>query len=409
MNAYDNAMQQLEKAAKLIKLDKNILAKLSSPEKVVMASLPIEMDDGTQQVFQSYRVQYNSARGPYKGGIRFHPQVDLDEVKALSFWMAIKTAVVDLPLGGGKGGVIVDTKKLSQTELEKISRAWVRAFRQVIGPDKDIPAPDVYTNPQIMAWMADEFSQLEGKQSLGVVTGKPLDYGGSLGRGSATAKGGYYVLLEALKELKLDIKKTKIAIQGFGNAGSIAAELLYEAGAKVVALADSKGMIYNSRGFNIPKIVEHKKTKKSITTFAGAKKIKAEDFFAFDVDVLIPAALENQITGDNVDNIKAKIILELANGPTTPEADEVLYKNNIIVIPDVLANAGGVTVSYFEWLQNISNNYWTLEEVDKELAEKMIPAWQAIWVKAKELKTDLRTASFIVAIQRIEAAMKIRN
>jgi glutamate dehydrogenase/leucine dehydrogenase len=409
MNAYDNAMRQLEKAAKLIKLDKKILAKLSSPEKVVMASLPIEMDNGTQQVFQSYRVQYNSARGPYKGGIRFHPQVDLDEVKALSFWMAIKTAVVDLPLGGGKGGVIVDTKKLSQNELEKISRAWVRAFRQVIGPQKDIPAPDVYTNPQIMAWMADEYSKLEGKPSLGVVTGKPLDYGGSLGRDSATAKGGYYVLLEALRELDIDIKKTKIAIQGFGNAGSIAAGLLYDAGAKVVALADSKGMIYNSRGFNIKKIIEHKKTKKSIVSFPGAKKIKPEEFFALDVDVLIPAALENQITRDNVDGIKAKIILELANGPTTPEADEVLYKNNIIVIPDVLANAGGVTVSYFEWLQNISNNYWTLEEVDKELSEKMIPAWQSIWDRAKELKTDLRTASFIVAIERISAAIKIRS
>ncbi len=409
MNAYDNAMRQLEKAAKLIKLDKKILAKLSSPEKVVMASLPIEMDDGSQQVFQAYRVQYNSARGPYKGGIRFHPQVDLDEVKALSFWMAIKTAVVDLPLGGGKGGVIVDTKKLSQDELEKISRSWVRAFRQVIGPQKDIPAPDVYTNPQIMAWMADEYSKLEGKQTLGVVTGKPLDFGGSLGRDSATAKGGFYVLLEALKELDLDIKKTKIAIQGFGNAGSIAAELLYDAGAKIVALADSKGMIYNPRGFNIKKIIEHKKTKKSITTFPGAKKIKSDKFFALDIDVLIPAALENQITRDNAESIKAKIILELANGPTTPEADEVLYKNNIIVIPDVLANAGGVTVSYFEWLQNISNNYWTAKEVDKELAEKMIPAWQAIWTRAQELKTDLRTSAFIVAIERISSAIKVRS
>ena len=279
----------------------------------------------------------------------------------------------------------------------------------MIGPQKDIPAPDVYTNPQIMAWMADEYSKLEGKQTLGVVTGKPLDFGGSLGRDSATAKGGFYVLLEALKELDLDIKKTKIAIQGFGNAGSIAAELLYDAGAKIVALADSKGMIYNPRGFNIKKIIEHKKTKKSITTFPGAKKIKSDKFFALDIDVLIPAALENQITRDNAESIKAKIILELANGPTTPEADEVLYKNNIIVIPDVLANAGGVTVSYFEWLQNISNNYWTAKEVDKELAEKMIPAWQAIWTRAQELKTDLRTSAFIVAIERISSAIKVRS
>ncbi|MBT4516424.1 MAG: Glu/Leu/Phe/Val dehydrogenase [Candidatus Komeilibacteria bacterium] len=409
MNAYDNALRQLEKAAKLIKLDKDVLARLSSPEKVVMASLPIRMDDGSLQIFQAYRVQYNSARGPYKGGIRFHPQVDLDEVKALAFWMAIKAAVVGIPMGGGKGGVIVDPKSLSETELEKLSRAWIRAFREVIGPEKDIPAPDVYTTPQIMAWMADEFSKLEGKPSLGVVTGKPLEYGGSLGRNSATAMGGFYVLGQAIDKFGLKTNKLKVAIQGFGNAGSIMAKLMYDAGYKVVALADSKGIIYNTRGFNIDKVVEHKATKKSLKTFKGAKKISLEEFFALEVDVLVPAALENQITKDNADDVKAKFVVELANGPTTPEADEIMYKNKVIVIPDVLANAGGVTVSYFEWLQNLSNNYWTEEEVDKELKERMIPSFEAIWAMAEDKKTDLRTASFMVALDRIAQASKVRG
>ncbi|MBT6691752.1 Glu/Leu/Phe/Val dehydrogenase [Candidatus Parcubacteria bacterium] len=409
MNAYDNALRQLEKAAKLIKLDKEVVARLSAPEKVAMASLPVKMDDGSLQIFQGYRVQYNSARGPYKGGIRFHPQVDLDEVKALAFWMAIKCAVVDIPMGGGKGGVVVNPKSLSQSELEKLARTWIRSFRDIVGPEKDIPAPDVYTNPQIMAWMADEYSQLVGKPSLGVVTGKPLEFGGSKGRESATAMGGFYILQEAVKEQNLEPKKLKVAIQGFGNAGSIMAKLLYDAGYKVVALADSKGMIYNSRGFNIDKVIEHKRTKKSIRTFPGAKKITTEEFFALKIDVLVPAALENQITKDNAEDIQAGIIVELANGPTTPEADDILYENKVVVIPDVLANAGGVTVSYFEWLQNTSHNYWSEEEVDKELRERMIPAWQAISQAAEEYKIDLRTAAFIVALDRLAKAIKIKN
>lgn len=402
MNAYDNAMQQLERAAKIIKLDKKILARLSAPDKINMASLPVTLDDGSEQIFEGYRVQYNNARGPYKGGIRFHPAVDIDEVKALAFWMAIKCAVVNIPMGGGKGGVVVDPKSLSKSELERLSRAWVRAFRSVIGPDKDIPAPDVYTNPQIMAWMADEYG------SLGAFTGKPVEMGGSLGRDTATAKGAFYVLQAALQELKLESKNLKVAIQGFGNAGSVMAKFLYENGFKVVALADSKGAIYNPRGFNIHKVIEHKQHK-NLASFPGAKKIKIEDFFTLDIDILVPAALENQITDKNAGSIKAKIILELANGPTTPLADEILRKNKVVVVPDVLANAGGVTVSYFEWLQNISNNYWTLEEVDKELQEKMIPAFHDIWKMAKAYKTDLRTAAFIVALDRIAKAMKVRG
>jgi len=409
MNAYDNAMRQLEKASQLINLDKDVLARLSSPEKIVMASLPVRMDDGSLKIFQAYRVQYNSARGPYKGGIRFHPQVDLDEVKALAFWMTIKCSVVGIPMGGGKGGVIVDPKMLSEAELERLSRAWIRAFREVIGPDKDVPAPDVYTTPQIMAWMADEFSKLEGKPSIGVVTGKPLEYGGSLGRGTATAMGGFYVLNQAVEKLGLKADKLKVAIQGFGNAGAVMAQLLYEAGYKIIALADSKSIIFDEKGIDINEVTKYKENNKTLAGFKGTKEISKEELFALDVDVLVPAALENQISNENVSDIKAKIVVELANGPTTPEADEIMYENGVVVIPDVLANAGGVTVSYFEWLQNISNNYWSEEEVDSELQERMIPSFEAIWNMAKDKKTDLRTAAFMVALDRLAAASKVRG
>lgn len=409
MNAYDNALRQLEKAAQLIDLDKDVLSILSNPERIVNASLPVKMDDGSLNIYQAYRVQYNSARGPYKGGIRFHPQVDLDEVKALSFWMAIKCAVVDIPMGGGKGGVIVDPKVLSVDELERLSRTWIRAFKDVIGPAKDIPAPDVYTTPQIMAWMADEYSKLVGKQSWGVVTGKPPDFGGSKGRGTSTAMGGFYVLTEAVKKMALKPDKLKVAIQGFGNAGATMAKLFFAANYQIVAVADSKSVIYDKSGLDIDKVVEHKDKAKSLTGYQGAKEISKEELFALEVDILVPAALENQITGDNAASIKAKIVVELANGPTTPEADEILQKNKVVVIPDVLANAGGVTVSYFEWLQNNTNNYWSEEKVDKELKERMIPAFEAVWHTAQEHQIDLRTAAFVTALGRIAEAEKIRH
>jgi glutamate dehydrogenase/leucine dehydrogenase len=409
MNAYDNALRQLETAAKIMDLNSETLLKLSNPEKITQATLPVRMDDGSLETFQSYRVQYNSARGPYKGGIRFHPQVDLDEVKALSFWMAIKCAVVDIPMGGGKGGVIVDPKVLSENEIERLSRAWIRAFRPVIGPEKDIPAPDVYTNPQIMAWMADEYSKLVGHPAIGVVTGKPLEFGGSKGRGSATAMGGFYVLQEAVREKNLKPEKLTVAVQGFGNAGAIMAKLLFDAGYKVVAVADSKSTIYNKSGLDIDKLQEHKTSSREVKNFKGAKEISTEELFSLDVDILVPAALENQITKDNAENIQAKIIVELANGPTTPEADEILHGKQVLVIPDVLANAGGVTVSYFEWLQNTSNNYWSEEEVDSELKERMIPAYQSIVQAAEEYKVNFRTAAFIKALERIDKASQIRN
>lgn len=404
MNAYDNAMRQLEKAGRIMNLNKDVLAKLSVPEKVITANLPVTMDDGSQKIFEAYRVQYNSVRGPYKGGIRFHPQVNLDEVKALAFWMTIKCAVVDIPMGGGKGGVIVDPKSLSSAELERLSRAWVRAFREVIGPKRDIAAPDVYTNPQIMAWMADEYSKLVGEPALAVVTGKPLEYGGSQGRATATATGGFYVLSAAVAELGLEPKKTKVAIQGFGNAGSVMAELLYKAGYQVVALADSQATIFNHSGLNIAEVSEYKIKHGSLAGFPGSQELKPAEIFSVEVEVFIPAALENQISKDNAKDIQAKIILELANGPTTPEADETLFLNKKMVVPDVLANAGGVIVSYLEWLQNLSHDYWSEAEVAQELKEKMAAAWQAVSSVAKKHNIDLRTAAFITALERIAPA-----
>ncbi|PIR06573.1 MAG: glutamate dehydrogenase [Candidatus Komeilibacteria bacterium CG11_big_fil_rev_8_21_14_0_20_36_20] len=406
MNAYQNALKQLTTAAEIINLDKKILKKLNQPDKIAQADLSVQMDNGQEKKFLAYRVQYDNSRGPYKGGIRFHHEVNLDEVKALSLWMAIKCAVVDIPLGGAKGGVVVDPKILSQLEIEQLSRAWVRAFQNIIGPDKDIPAPDVYTNPQIMAWMADEYSKLVGQKTLGVVTGKPLDQGGSQGRDKATAKGGFYVLTEAIKQLNLKPENLTVAIQGFGNAGSVMAELLFQAGYKIIALADSKSVIYNPIGFDIDKVIEYKKQNKALQGFAGSKEISIEDFFALDVDIVIPAALENQITADNVNDIKAKIILELANGPVTPGADQILQQKGIVDIPDVLANAGGVTVSYFEWKQNLEDKYLSEEEVNQKLKEKMITAWQVVWQTAEKYKVDLRTAAFITALERIAKATK---
>ncbi len=406
MNAFDNALRQLEKAAQIMKLDKEVLLRLSEPERVVDASLPLRRDDGSWQLFQAYRVQYNSSRGPYKGGLRFHPQVDLSEVKALAFWMAIKCAVVDIPMGGGKGGIIVDTKSLSKNELEQLSRAWVRAFRDVIGPKKDIPAPDVYTTPEIMAWIADEYSKLVGEKSPGVVTGKPVELGGSLGRGTATAQGGFYVLEAAVEGLKLKAKNLNVAIQGFGNAGSVMADLLKANGYKVVAIADSSAAVYDAKGLDLEEVKKHKQAGGNLDNFVGPKKLSKEEFFALPVDIIIPAALENQINAEIAKEIKAKIVLELANGPTLPEADEILHDKNILLIPDVLANAGGVTVSYFEWLQNLSNNYWTAEEVATQLKEKMMTAWGGVYANSEKYKIDLRKAAFITAIERLAAAIK---
>jgi len=409
-NPFKNALYQLKSIEEFIpEKDRQYLAYLKQPQRILQVSIPVKMDDGSIKVYEGYRVQYNDARGPFKGGIRYHLQADLNEVKALAFWMAIKCATVNIPFGGAKGGVQVDPKKLSAAELERLTRGYTRAIKDFIGPDKDVPAPDVYTNPQIMAWIMDEFSQIKGYNVPGVVTGKPVEVGGSLGRDTATAQGGFYVLENVVKKLKLNPKKLKIVIQGFGNAGSVMAELVSQAGYQVVGLSDSRGGIYNDKGLDVKAVIDHKKQEGTVTTFPGVKIVTNKQLLELPCDILMPAALENQITKENAGRIKARFILELANGPTTPEADQKLFKKGIIVVPDVLANAGGVTVSYFEWVQNLANFYWTKEDVFKKLKPIMIKSFEKVWKTGQDYQVDLRQAAFIVALSRIIQAIKVRE
>lgn len=410
LDPFEIALKQLHKAAEVMKLDKEALELLSSPMNIFQFSLPVKMDNGTTKVFTGFRVRYNNARGPAKGGIRFHPEETLSTVKALSAWMTWKTAITNLPLGGGKGGVICDPKTMSQSELERLSRAYVRAAYDFIGPEIDVPAPDVYTTPQIMAWMMDEYEKIARHSAPGVITGKPLENGGSLGRGDATARGGMYVLGEAAKTIGLDLSKAKIAIQGFGNAGQFALKLARELfNSKVVAVSDTKGGIYLEGGLDFEKVMDHKKKTGTVQNFPGAKNISNEDLLELPVDVLIPAAIENQIRGDNADKIKAKVVLELANGPTTPEADEILHKKKVMVLPDFLANAGGVTVSYFEWVQNVGGYYWTEAEVYEKLQRKMTEATHDVLNAAKKYNVDNRTGAYVVSVKRVADAMKLRG
>jgi len=430
-NPFENALAQLEKAFKHLSLTPYQKERLKFSEKIISVNFPVKMDSGETKIFHGFRVQHNSARGPYKGGIRFHPQVDMDEVKALAFWMAIKCAVADIPMGGGKGGVEVNPKELSEKELENLSRAYVRAIAADIGPYTDVPAPDVNTTPQIMKWMVDEYIKLkiknlklkisgaERSRLMGTFTGKPLDYGGSEGRTEATGRGGSYVLLALLKKMAVKPRygrKLTVAVQGFGNVGYYVAKFLYEAGMNIVALSDSKGGIVVSQidkdSFNPEKVLSCKKEKGalsacycigSVCDLKNGKPITNKELLELPVDILVPSALENQITKENAAKIKAKIILEMANGPTTPEADEILAKKDIVVVPDVLANSGGVTVSCFEWEQNLKNEHWTEAVVNKRLEKKMVEALDAVWKTSKNNKTDLRTAAFIVAIKRILA------
>lgn len=408
-NPFQNALKQLKKVAPIINLDETTIQRLSQPDRILQASLQITMDNGSIKIFPAYRVQYNNSRGPYKGGIRFHPQTDLNEVKALAFWMMIKTAVANLPFGGGKGGITVNPKKLSPAELERLSRAWVRAFQNFIGPKKDVPAPDVYTTPQIMGWMMDEYSQLVGYNEPAVITGKPVELGGSLGRDTATAQGGFYVLEELLKILKLRAEKQRVLIQGFGNAGMTMAKILYKNKFQIIGIADSQGGIYSTAGLNIKELENHKKKTDTVMNFPKTKNVKADKFLELPCDILIPAALESQITEKNANDIKAKIILELANGPTTPEADEKLFKKKVVIIPDVLANSGGVIVSYFEWLQNLANSYWSEAEVKNRLKKQISEAFSAIWQIGLSHKIDLRTAAFVIAVKKISQALKLRH
>lgn len=404
----EEAFLRLGQAMKYVKISEDARKILSSPKETLSFSIPLRMDSGKLEVFQGYRVHYNDARGPYKGGIRYHPEVSLDEVTALAFWMAFKCAVADIPYGGAKGGIGVDPKKLSRAELERLSRGYIRGIHKFIGIDIDIPAPDVYTNAEIMGWMADEYSQIAGKHVPGVITGKPVSVGGSLGRDDATARGGFIVMAELAKILKMEPKKTTVAVQGFGNAGYNLARLMHADGYKVVAVSDSRGGIYNKNGLDVEAVIKHKEKTESVHNFAGAKNITNEELLEVECDILAPSALENQITKDNAAKIKAKVVIEIANGPTTPEADEILAKRNILVVPDILANAGGVTVSYFEWVQNREGYYWELSEIHEKLAKKMISAFRRIYEIAEREKIDMRTAAYILGLERIVKAIEAR-
>lgn len=401
---FSNAMTQLNKVAKIKNFNSDTISRLMHPDRDIKISIPIKMDDGSQKIFEGYRVEYNNTLGPYKGGIRYHPSTDLSEVKALAFWMVLKCAVVGIPMGGGKGGINVDPKLLSNSELEKLSRGWIQKISDILGPYKDVPAPDVNTTPEIMAWMADEYGKITGDTSGAVITGKPVDKGGSLGRDTATAQGGFYVF-EALKS-KLGLnEKCNITVQGFGNAGSNAAQIWQTAGHKVIAVSDSKSGIYSPNGLDINKLIIHKKQTGSVMGFdrqnPDCTDITNEELLEMECDLLIPAAFENIITESNAHKIKAKVILELANGPINPAADEILHDKNIIVIPDILANSGGVVVSYFEWDQNLKNEKWTKQEVFEKLQPIMASSAEKVFIKAKDSNTELRMGAFILAIDSI--------
>lgn len=409
LNPFKIAQEQLDEAAKILKLEPAIHRLLREPLRVHEATLKVRMDSGTVKEFKAFRVQYNDARGPCKGGIRYHPQETIDTVKALAAWMTWKTAVVGIPLGGGKGGIICNPKEMSTAELERLSREYIRAFYKVLGPDKDVPAPDVYTTAQIMAWMLDEYEKLVGHKSPGMITGKPVELGGSEGREDATSKGAAYTIREAAKHLNMDLRKATAAVQGYGNAGHYAAIFLQEMGVRVVAVSDSKGGIYSPNGLDAKAVLAHKERTKSVINFPGAKNITNEELLELPVDILCPAALENQITGKNAERIKAKLIAELANGPTTPEADKILHKKNVFVIPDFLCNAGGVTVSYFEGVQNSYNYYWHAQEVYEKLDRIMVKAFHEVLDTSLKHKVDMRTAAYLVAVKRVADAVKLRG
>ena len=410
LNPFTMAQQQLDTAAKKLGLDKALHELLRWPMKEIKVTLPVKMDDGSTKVFHGFRVQYNTSRGPAKGGIRWHPDETVDTVRALSAWMTWKTSVVDLPLGGGKGGIICNPKELSETEKERLSRAYIRAIAEHLGVMKDVPAPDVYTTPQIMAWMMDEYETIQMQHHPGVITGKPLALGGSAGRGDATSRGGMYVVREAAKRLNLDLKGKTMAIQGFGNAGQFAATLGKELlGLKLVAASDSKGGVYSKNGIDGEALVKYKLQTDTLQGFPGTEPISNEDLLTSDVTVLFPSALEQVITEKNAGRVKCKIMCELANGPTTPEADEILYKNGVFVLPDFLANAGGVTVSYFEQVQNTYNYYWELDEVYSKLDVKMTKAFNAVYEMLVKEKVNMRQAAYLVAVARVAEACKLRG
>jgi len=408
-NPFHSAQRQLLHAVEQLGLDRAVYEVLKEPERVITVSIPVRMDDGSLRTFIGYRSQHTMATGPAKGGIRFHPDVTLDEVKALSMWMTFKCAVVQLPFGGGKGGVVCNPKTMSKGELERLSRGYVRAIAPFIGPERDIPAPDVYTDAQVMAWMMDEYSRLTGNDSPGVITGKPLVIGGSVGRTEATAFGCVIAAREAARDQGWDLEGATVVIQGYGNAGSISARLLHELGAKVIAVSDSSGTAYDPRGLDPVALLAHKRRTGSVRGFPGSQEVPAEQFLTLPCDVLIPAAMENQITAENAPKIRARLIVEAANGPTTPEADPILFKRGVTVVPDILASAGGVTVSYFEWVQNLNRWYWGEEKVSRRLERAMVRACQRVLELGKEHRVNLREAAYMAALERVAAALKARG
>jgi glutamate dehydrogenase (NAD(P)+) len=413
LNPFKIAQAQLDEAASIMGLEPAVHELLRWPLREFHVTLPVRMDDGNVKIFHGFRVQYNDSRGPTKGGLRFHPDETIDTVRALAAWMTWKTAVVDIPLGGGKGGIICNPKEMSLGELERLSRAYIRAIGHYIGEETDVPAPDVYTTPQIMAWMMDEYAVMRGYNVPGVITGKPLPLGGSEGRGDATARGGMYTIREAAKILDIDLSKATVAIQGYGNAGQFAHKLVTELfGSKVVAVSDSRGGVFDAHGLDFDKVMEWKQQEGSVATYQccdETRTLSNEELLELDVDILVPAALENQIGAWNADQIKAKIVAELANGPTTPEGDEILHKNGVYVIPDFLCNAGGVTVSYFEQVQNAYDFYWEEDEVHPRLDKKMTAAFHAVHKAAQTYGVHNRMGAYIVSVARVAEAMKLRG
>lgn len=409
LNPFSIAKAQFNQAADYLNLDASLRNVLSNPKRQLIVSIPVKMDGGDVQVFEGYRVQHNIARGPAKGGIRYHPNVSLDEVKALASWMTWKCATVGIPYGGGKGGVICDPKRMSRNELERLTRRYAFEIAPIIGPDRDIPAPDVYTDEQTMAWIMDTISMVRGHTELGVVTGKPISLGGSQGRSEATARGCLYTLRAACRVKGIELKGARVAVHGFGNAGANIARLVAADGARVVAAADSKAGVYSDSGLDVQAALAHKEATKSLAGLPGARAIAPEDIIGIDCDILLPSALENAITLSNVGQVKAKIIAELANGPTTPGADKVLYENGVFLVPDILANAGGVTVSYYEWVQDQSSFFWSERQINETLELTMNNAFNSVHATAQRYSTDMRTGAYILAVDRVAEATSVRG
>jgi glutamate dehydrogenase (NAD(P)+) len=409
LNPFRIAMRQFDTAAEKLSLDPGLREVLRRPRRALSVSVPVKMDDGTIKVFQGFRVQHNNARGPCKGGIRYHPNVSFDEVQALASWMTWKCATVNIPFGGAKGGIICDPRQLSKNELERLTRRYAYEISPIIGPDMDIPAPDVYTDSQVMAWIMDTYSMTHGHSAPGVVTGKPVFLGGSAGRHEATARGCVFAIRAACETKGLRFEQTTAAIQGYGNAGAIAAELLTKQGAKVIAISDSRGGLYNRKGLDIAAITAYKEKTGAVVGFREAETISSEAVLEVDCDVLIPAALENQITASNAARVRAKIIAEAANGPTTPGADAILHEQGILVLPDILANAGGVTVSYFEWVQDLQELFWDEDDVNSRLEKVMLRSFKDVHNSAQKYGVDMRTGAYILAINRVAQATQWRG